>query len=306
MLSFSCFGIFTPSEIFTMINHHGSSRRRRGRPRKSSTHAEDVEAIAAHREQNERKVQLESWRRRQDQVNGEGNYNNPQLLGGIDWSSIEFTHPSYKHIKRKQQYNSDMNIQPHQVTQSNKRQRVMGDEGSSGSSSGSSSSSSSSSTTTTTTTTPPTATPPLVVQLNPTMAESEQAREKLEIEYLASGGLGDLKPVHLLIRRYIAENSPEVIVAHADRVARKATSLVLTYFPPKSATTNVFTVDGLTNPHAEDDVEEEEEEEEEEDEEDEEEEDEEDEEDEEENDEDEEVDDEKRVEEQDEEEQVVE
>tara|TARA_B110000211_G_C13547752_1_gene322221 strand:+ start:69 stop:320 length:252 start_codon:yes stop_codon:yes gene_type:complete len=70
------------------------------------------------------------------------------------------------------------------------------------------------------------------VQLTPMLYETEQTREQLGIEYLANGGLGDLKNTHLMIRRYIAQNKPEAIISHSDEVARKAVRMVLKQFPP--------------------------------------------------------------------------
>ena len=207
--------------------------RRRGRPRKDGRGFDAAAIIAENRQQNEKKVQLETYRRSLDQVAGEGNYNDPRLIGGIDWSSITFTHPSYKHIKRKQQFKPDMKVPPNKIIDNSVGSLTGGTSSKNGKSSksgkkrkrhgieersrfvqerhnGFK---------------------PLFVQLNPSMAELEKAREELEIEYLANGGLGDLKPNHLLIRRYIAENSPEVIVAHADRVARISVKAVLQRFP---------------------------------------------------------------------------
>ena len=177
------------------------------------------------RERNNRKVQLETFRRTLGKIPGEGNYNDPRLFGGIDWSTISFTHPAYEHIKRKHLYNPALVVPKHKIIHPHpKRQRT------------SSSSSSSSSSTTTT---------PILVQLTPSLRETRRVHEQLEVEYLTSGGLGDLKHSHLLIRRYIAENSPAEIMEHADRVAKKAVSLVLKAF----TSTAGMTEDNAFNSH---------------------------------------------------------
>lgn len=68
--------------------------------------------------------------------------------------------------------------------------------------------------------------------------ETDRAREQLGIEYLANGGLGDLKHTHLMIRRYIAQNSPQAIMSHSDEVARKAVKKVMRLFPPTTMNLN--------------------------------------------------------------------
>ena len=253
----------------------------RGRPRKQTNPRRDNTAIAEHRAKNERKVQLETFRRKLKDVPGAGNFNDPRVCGGIDWSSIEFTHPSYKHIKQKHQYNAEMNVNLQHVT-GNKRRRASASSSTSANGtvapdttgtadahergckrcrrgrdncskrgmSGHLPLSGGGATSESETNTAPAAAAaarnntllpphlkllPFVVQLTPTVEMSERAKEQLEIEYLASGGLGDLKLGHLMIRRYIAENSAEVIVAHADRVAKRAADSVLQQFQSSAA-----------------------------------------------------------------------
>ena len=213
---------------------------KRGRPRKlkkgsAEADAEAEEFMNESRERNNRKVQLETFRRTLGKIPGEGNYNDPRLFGGIDWSTISFTHPAYEHIKRKHLYNPELVVPKHKIIHPHlKRQRTSSSSSSSSLSSSSSSSSSSSTTTT-----------PILVQLTPSLRETRHVHEQLEVEYLSSGGLGDLKHSHLLIRRYIAENSPAEIMEHADRVAKKAVSLVLKAF----TSTAGMTEDNAFNSH---------------------------------------------------------
>ena len=85
---------------------HKRKYNKRGRPQKYKkgsveADAEEEEVMNESRERNERKIQLETFRRSLGKVPGEGNYNDPRQFGGIDWSSISFTHPAYEHIRRR-------------------------------------------------------------------------------------------------------------------------------------------------------------------------------------------------------------
>ena len=222
--------------------------KKRGRPKRAKKGTieralEEREASADEVAKNHRKVQLETYRRSLDKVPGEGNFNDPRIFGGVDWSSVSFTHPSYEHIKNRHQYDPEMKLPRHKII-GVKRPRSLEQEVSKDveqdavSSSSSSSSSNSSSDLQNA--------PPLLVQLTPMVYETDRAREQLGIEYLANGGLGDLKHTHLMIRRYIAQNSPQAIMSHSDEVARKAVKKVMRLFPPTTMNLNARV---LYDPH---------------------------------------------------------